>query len=121
MATICLHDIKFFAHHGCFEEERLIGTYFLVDVTLEIDDCPAIYSDNLEDAIDYTVVYQKIAEEMEKPGRLLEHVAGRILHALMSAFEPAACKVTVSKLAPPLGGEVGRASVTLTEKDLRHG
>ncbi|MDY0174731.1 MAG: dihydroneopterin aldolase [Bacteroidales bacterium] len=121
MATICLHDVKFFAHHGCFEEERLIGTHFSVDVTLEIDDCPAMYSDNLDDAIDYAAVYQVIAKEMEKPSRLLEHVAGRILQSLMSAYAPVACKVTVSKWAPPLGGEVARASVTLTEKDIRHG
>jgi dihydroneopterin aldolase len=39
MATITLNDMKFYAHHGCFDEERLIGTRFLVDVELETVSC----------------------------------------------------------------------------------
>ena len=66
MATIHLQDLKFFAHHGCFDEERVIGTYFLVDVELTVERCPALYSDRLEDAIDYARI-KHIADEMEKP------------------------------------------------------
>ncbi|NLA15370.1 MAG: dihydroneopterin aldolase [Bacteroidales bacterium] len=118
MATIHLQDLKFFAHHGCFDEERVIGTYFLVDVELTVERCPALYSDRLEDAIDYAEVYKHIADEMEKASRLLEHVAGRILRCLLSVYALESCKVVVSKLSPALGGEVGKASITLTEKDL---
>lgn len=119
MATIHLQDLKFFAHHGCFDEERLIGTHFRVDVEIETASCPALYSDRLEDAIDYAEVYQRIADEMEKPSRLLEHVAGRILRCLVTAYAPVGCRVTVSKLSPAIGGEAGSASVVLSEKDLQ--
>ncbi|HPJ82786.1 MAG TPA: dihydroneopterin aldolase [Bacteroidales bacterium] len=121
MATIALKDMKFYAHHGCFDEERLIGTFFMVDVEMSIPGCPAALTDNLEDAVDYSHAYQIISEEMSKPSRLLEHVAGRIIRTLSRSFILSDCRVTVSKLSPALGGEeVGRASVTLTMKDLQH-
>ncbi|MDD2538102.1 MAG: dihydroneopterin aldolase [Bacteroidales bacterium] len=118
MATITLNDMKFYAHHGCFDEERLIGTRFLVDVELETVSCPAVLTDELEDAIDYSKVYRVVAAEMAVPSRLLEHVAGRIIRSLTRAFPVSDCRVKVSKLAPALGGETGKASVTLTMKDL---
>ncbi|MDD4919394.1 MAG: dihydroneopterin aldolase [Bacteroidales bacterium] len=121
MATIALKDIKFYAHHGCFDEERLIGTYFIVDVEMSTPECPAALTDKLEDAVDYSHVYQIISKEMSIPSRLLEHVAGRIIRSLSRSFLLSDCRVTVSKLAPALGGEeVGRASVTLTMRDLQH-
>ncbi|MDD2289555.1 MAG: dihydroneopterin aldolase [Bacteroidales bacterium] len=121
MATIALKDMKFYAHHGCFDEERLIGTFFMVDVDMYTPDCPAALTDQLEDAVDYSHVYQIISREMSVSSRLLEHVAGRIVLSLTRSFELSDCRVTVSKLSPALGGEeVGRASVTLTMKDLQH-
>ncbi|MFA6651863.1 MAG: dihydroneopterin aldolase [Bacteroidales bacterium] len=120
MATIALHDLMFYAHHGCFEEERLIGTRFKVDVEMITDGCKAAWTDCLEDAIDYSRVYELISAEMTVSSLLLEHVAGRILQSLMNDFHLAECRVTVSKLAPSLGGEAGRASVTLTRKDLQN-
>ena len=121
MATIALKDMKFYAHHGCFDEERLIGTFFMVDVEMYTPDCPAALTDQLEDAVDYSHVYQIISREMSVSSRLLEHVAGRILRSLCRSFSLSDCRVKVSKLSPALGGgEVGSASVTLTMKDLQH-
>lgn len=120
MATIALHDLMFYAHHGCFEEERLIGTRFKVDVEMVTDGCKAALTDCLEDAIDYSRVYELISAEMSVTSLLLENVAGRILQRLTEAFSLIECRVTVSKMAPSLGGEAGRASVTLTRKDLQN-
>jgi dihydroneopterin aldolase len=120
MATIALHDLMFYAHHGCFEEERLIGTRFKVDVEMVTDGCKAALTDCLEDAIDYSRVYELISAEMSVTSLLLENVAGRILQRLTEAFFLIECRVTVSKMAPSLGGEAGRASVTLTRKDLQN-
>ena len=121
MATIALKDLRFYSHHGCFDEERLIGTFFSVDVELSIHGCPAAFTDKLEDAVDYSRVYELVSAEMSIPSRLLEHVAGRILRSLCRSFSLSDCRVKVSKLSPALGvGEVGSASVTLTMKDLQH-
>ena len=37
MAEIRINKMSFFAHHGCFEEERKIGTKFQVDCEFETD------------------------------------------------------------------------------------
>ena len=49
--------MRFFAHHGCFAEERTIGNYFIVDFAAETDMTAASESDNLDDALNYQVIY----------------------------------------------------------------
>ncbi|HDR52401.1 MAG TPA: dihydroneopterin aldolase, partial [Mariniphaga anaerophila] len=45
---------------------------------------------------------------------LLEHVAGRILDALFNEFPSIQkAKIKVSKINPPMGGQIEKASVTL--------
>ncbi len=51
--------MEFFAHHGCFAEERIVGTHFLVDLSMEYDTSKAEISDNLEETIDYLSASKK--------------------------------------------------------------
>ena len=103
--------MRFFAHHGCFAEERTIGNYFIVDFAAETDMTAASESDNLDDALNYQVIYDIVKEEIN----LLEHVAGRILRHFRRVFpEIASASVSISKLNPPLGGEVGASRVTMS-------
>ena len=107
--------MRFFAHHGCFAEERTIGNYFIVDFAAETDMTAASASDNLDDALNYQVIYDIVKEEMAVPSNLLEHVAGRILRHFRWVFpEIASASVSISKLNPPLGGEVGASRVTMS-------
>ena len=32
-----LKGMKFYASHGCFEEEKIIGNYFVVDFMAKVD------------------------------------------------------------------------------------
>ena len=51
---------------------------------------------------------------MEKPSHLLEHVARRIIKAILKTYpEVERCKVRVQKMNPPLGGQMQSVSVTL--------
>lgn len=118
MITIELLDMRFYAHHGCFEEEQEIGTYFSVDVSME-SPCSlvSVQSDRLEDTINYQTVYDAVKEEMMQSSHLLEHVAGRIVNRLKNDFpQSKAVKVCISKLSPSLGGQVGASKVTLTKE-----
>lgn len=105
----------FFSKHGCFTEERTIGNKFIVDFCAETDMGKAALSDNLDDAVNYQLIYNVISKEMEIPSSLLENVAGRIIDRVKREF-PAiiSASVSVSKLNPPLGGEVGASKVTLS-------
>ncbi len=111
--------MEFFAYHGCFAEERVIGTRFIVDCTLEADTSIAQESDHLNDTINYQSVYLLVKTEMAIKSHLLEHVAQRILRALLSQFEGIVyAEVKISKLNPPLGGKINKVSVVLTTDDL---
>jgi dihydroneopterin aldolase len=106
--------MEFFAHHGCFDEERTTGTYFEVDVDLYLNLQQAAVTDNLNDTLNYQTVYDIVQKEMQQPSNLLEHVAGRLLRALFEQCETIdRATVTVRKRNPPLGGKTGFSAVTL--------
>ncbi len=115
IGKLALNDLVFWAHHGCFEEERIIGNRFVVQFSAEYDMKAAACSDQLEDAVNYQVLYDLIREQMAQPSNLLECVALRILEAIRQRFPQLhQLTVAISKINPPLGGEVGASQVTLT-------
>ena len=115
MSLIKLEGMEFFAYHGCFKEEQIIGTKFRVDLTIEADVEEAANNDDLHLTINYLSVYQMIKKQMEIKSKLLENVGKRILDELYVQF-PGVIKaeVKVSKLNPPLGGKLDCVSLTLS-------
>ena len=120
MSRIALENMLFYAHHGCFEEEQAIGTRFRLDVTYETDTTRAQQTDDISDTVSYLDVYQTVKRGMVKPSHLLEHVGERICESVLSEY-PAidSVSVKVSKLAPPLGGELEAVSVEITKDRCR--
>ena len=115
MGIIELKGMRFFAHHGCFSEEKTIGNFFVVDFTVVADLSAAGESDDLEDTLNYQKIFDMVKEEMEVSSNLLEHVATRILKRFKAAFpETGKATVSISKLNPPLGGEVAASKVTMS-------
>lgn len=114
MALISIEKMEFYAYHGCFEEEQKIGTWFNVDLSLEVDTSKAEKSDNLEDTVNYQSVYQVVKEQMMIPSHLLENVARRILDAIGKNFPAVSYAwVKVKKINPPLGGVMESVSVEI--------
>ena len=114
IGTLELEGMEFRAHHGCLEREKIVGNDFIVDFRGDIDMAAAAESDNLEDAVNYALIYDVVAEEMAKPSDLLEHVAGRIVKALEERFpEFISFSVRVSKRRPPVSGIVQWSRITL--------
>ena len=114
MGKIAIEGMHFYAWHGYFESEQIVGNDFIVDVEMETDCKKAALSDNLEDALNYQAVYDLVKREMQIKSRLLENVAKRILDAISEQFPLVkSANVKVSKINPPMGGQVKKASVTL--------
>ena len=114
MSTISLENMEFYAYHGCFAEEQIIGTRFLVDLFLETDTAEAEKSDDLSKTVNYQAVYLLVKQEMEQKSKLLEHLARRILDKIASTYpEVSSARIKVSKMNPPLGGKLERVSVEL--------
>jgi dihydroneopterin aldolase len=116
MSLIKLEGMEFFSYHGCFKEEQVIGTKFIVDLSIEADVEQAAINDDLHLTINYLTVYMMVKKQMAIKSKLLENVAQRILDRLFIEF-PAVIRaeVKVSKLNPPLGGKLNCVSLTLTK------
>lgn len=106
--------MEFFAYHGCFKEEQIIGTKFSVDLFLETDTTKAEATDNLHDTVNYLSVYQSVKAEMQSKSNLLEHIARRILIRVKKEF-PAInhARIKIKKLNPPLGGKMDYVALEL--------
>ena len=116
MGLIQIENMEFYAFHGHYREEQIVGNKFLVDLTIDADMTVPAASDNLRDAINYQRAYRLVKEEMEKKSKLLENIAKRILDTIYANFEGVR-KVTVkvSKMNPPMGGgRIEKVSVTLS-------
>jgi dihydroneopterin aldolase len=112
--VIEIEGMEFFAYHGCFEAEQVVGNRFIVYACLHYDCSKAAASDCIEDALSYQSAYELIAKEMMQPSHLLEHVGKRILDILYASFPQLQyAKIKISKMNPPLGGQIGCTSVTL--------
>ena len=115
MGLITISDMRFYAHHGCFDQEQAIGTHFRVDLRLELDTSKAEVSDNIDDTVSYLDVYQVVKREMAKPSHLLEHVARRICDAVLAEFsDTMTVTACVKKMNPPLGGQMDWVGVEVT-------
>ena len=117
MGKIQLTDIRLFAYHGCLSEEAVIGSNYSVDVEVTADLEKASNSNHLADTADYVHINCIVKEEMLLRSYLLEHVAKRIADRIFKEIEIASgvC-VSVSKLNPPIGGDVAAVTVTLELK-----
>ena len=114
MGQIYLENIRTYSHHGCMKEETVIGSEYRVDLWVDADLTVASSSDDLKNTPDYVVLHKIVVEEMNIASRLLEHVAQRIINRIKFAVTGLdRIQVRVSKINPPIGGDVQAVSVLL--------
>jgi 7,8-dihydroneopterin aldolase/epimerase/oxygenase len=114
MGMIELEGMEFYAFHGHFKSERIVGNRFEVNISIETDCEKAAKSDHLSDALNYEGIYKLIKEEMHQRSHLLENVAGRILTRIHNEYQNLGIvRVKISKAGPPMGGHIKAVSVTM--------
>lgn len=113
VGKIKLRNIKVFAYHGCLDEEGKIGSDYRVDLTVKGDLSHSAKTDALADTIDYVHLNKIVKQEMAIRDKLLETVAERILNRVLEELQLVQkVKVDVSKINPPIGGDVGMVTVS---------
>ncbi|MBR9919562.1 MAG: dihydroneopterin aldolase [Bacteroidetes bacterium] len=112
MATVALEGMRFFAYHGYYEEERLIGGEYVVDVYITTDVSKAAVKDDLERTINYENIHTICQAVMKEPCKLIETVAEKISLRIKHLYHYIKeMKIRVRKLNPPLNGPVQQAMV----------
>jgi 7,8-dihydroneopterin aldolase/epimerase/oxygenase len=110
---IHLKNMAFYGYHGVFPEEGKLGQRFLVDVSLTYDMLYAAKSDNVEDAVDYSKIFEICKLNLEQ-GRvkLLETLCDRLLdEVLRECPKVLSVKVMIKKPSVPIQGVLDYAAV----------
>ena len=114
MGKISVEGIKLYAYHGCMDEEAKIGANYEVSVLIDFDFTAASTTDILAKTVDYVIVYNIVKKQMAIRSKLLEHVGKRIFDELMRYYKTIeTLKVSISKINPPMNGNVDRVTVTV--------
>lgn len=117
ISYITLNEVHFYAFHGVLPQERNVGGDFVVSLRMGYDISLAMQSDDVKDTLNYAEVYELVKREMAIPSQLLEHVAGRIVRAIETAY-PVVTSVdlTLTKVNPPMGADCRGAGVEIHVK-----
>ena len=113
MGKVKINNLKTYAYHGCLNEERKIGSEYIVNLSATFDSTTSSKTDNLNDTVDYVELKTIILKEMKIPSNLLEHVVDRIINncfnniSLISSLD-----VEIFKLNPPINADASSVSVS---------
>lgn len=114
MGKISLKGMEFFAFHGVYEEERVKGNKFEVDLSIHYPFENKVIDDQLGGTIDYAELYELVKVVMDKPANLLEYLALSIRDQIKAKFPQIdQVSVTVTKFNPPINGRCEKAEVTV--------
>lgn len=112
MGKILIEGMEFYSYHGCFTEEQIVGNKFIVDVIIDYNLELAAETDELNETINYQSVFMLVKKEMNINSKLLENVSKRIADSIKENFPKInQLNVKVSKLNPPLGGQIQKVTV----------
>jgi dihydroneopterin aldolase len=116
MGIIKLKNIRTYSYHGCLIEEGKIGSDYTVNLEVKTDLRKSSITDDLKDTVDYVLLNRIVVEEMAIRSDLLEHVAHRIISRIFEEIpEVSRIIVAVSKLNPPIGGDVEAVTIEMEE------
>lgn len=111
---IVLANMQFQGRHGYYEHERVTAQPFEVDVELLVALESAGTDDDLEQTIDYGQVYEAVRQIVESMSfKLLEALAERIAHDLLTQFDVPEVGVRIRKPKVQLGGPLDYAGVEI--------
>jgi len=114
---IFLEGVRFYGHHGVTPAEQAVGAWFSVDVELSLNLTPAVLSDDLASAVDYSEVGRRIVEIGTKERcSLLERLAGMLAEALLREFPIHEVRIRLRKLTAFMEGVPGIPGVELTRR-----
>ncbi|MBD1392224.1 dihydroneopterin aldolase [Mucilaginibacter glaciei] len=115
MITVALADVEFFAYHGFYPEEQVLGTHFFIDISVNFISAKAFNDDKIGNTVNYETLYSIIKAEMEHPRQLIETVVQGIIDKTVAKFPFIdSAQVTLKKMHPALGGPVKHSAVTLS-------
>lgn len=113
LVTIHLNNLRFFAYHGLYEEEKQLGNEFELNIVISFISKKEII-EHMSDTINYATIYELAKKEMLQPRELLETFLSQLAEKIKEKFpETTALKMTLYKLQMPLNNFKGKIGVEI--------
>ena len=104
-----------FGFHGFYEEEHVLGNYFIVNIKVGFPSEQQAFS--LEDTVNYEVLLEIVTTLFSKPVLLLEELVQKIASETKKKYPYITyLLVSLKKNNPPLGAEVESSEVSVEER-----
>ena len=114
---IILDDMVFQGTHGVYEEEQQNPQPFEVDVELVMNLQPAGLSDDLEQTIDYSRVFDTCRQIVESTRfNLIEALAEAIAQEILAGFPADEVTIRIRKPKVQMGGTLRSAGVEIRRR-----
>jgi dihydroneopterin aldolase len=111
---LSIHNIEIEAPIGVFDFEKINKNSFLVSIDMWGDYQKSMGSDDLQETLDYQLVFDIAHEVLNQGGNLIESIAQKITEKLyLIDFPLTKIRVYIQKLNPPLSSKVSDTSFEL--------
>jgi 7,8-dihydroneopterin aldolase/epimerase/oxygenase len=115
MDSIQVKGIRAYGYVGYLPEERVLGQWFEVDLTIWVDLTTAAESDEIADTLDYREAIAIVKEQITTAKfALVEKLIGAIADKLLILDKVHQVRVQLSKPAAPIPDFSGRITLDIT-------
>jgi 7,8-dihydroneopterin aldolase/epimerase/oxygenase len=115
MDAIEISGLHYYGYTGYLPEEKVLGQWFDVDLTLWLDLTVVGNSDRLEDTLDYCQAVEIVRQLIEtSKDDTIEYLATQIIRSLLQLDRIRKVRVRLTKMVPPIPGFSGKIAVELT-------
>src|SRR5215467_6345263 len=109
--TINLKQLRFFAHHGLYEEERKVSNEFIVDLEVGLA-APSSVVTKMSETINYIKLYELVKTHMLQTTDLLETLATKITEDIHQSYSQVKkVSIDITKKYPPMINFSGNVAV----------
>lgn len=115
MDSIQVNGIRAYGYVGYLPEEKVLGQWFEVDLTLWVDLTAAGNSDDIADTLDYREAIAIVKEQITTAKyALVEKLVSAIADQLLTLEKVHKVKIKLSKPAAPIPDFSGRITLEIT-------
>ncbi len=112
MITVHLHNVLFYAYHGIYEEEKVLGNEYELSADIQFHEAnEVIYS--IQQTINYVEIYKIIQKRMDIPSPLLETIIMDIGNSIKKKYDNVrSIAIHLKKIHPTIMGMQGSVGVS---------
>ena len=113
---ISLNDVHFFGYHGMYEEEKILGNTFIVNLYVDVLPAQAVIK-SIAETIDYVTLFELVKLRMAIPTPLLETIVSELAETILQNYITVSeVFIKITKLQVAIKSLEGNMSVAITSK-----